>query len=99
MTINANLTCGQVLGYPPAFIDYYLTSDNPVLRQGDIYLTRLTMTPGQKLDKFTVKLPDAYYDNATYTLLPKDINGHGGPNGGTYYTVGWIEGPSITIKN
>jgi len=47
-----------------------------------------------------IPLTDAYYDtNATYAVISQSTYGHIGPNNSTYYAVGQMMGPSITIAS
>ncbi|KZT23127.1 hypothetical protein NEOLEDRAFT_1149577 [Neolentinus lepideus HHB14362 ss-1] len=100
VTVNADFTCANQLGYAPTYTDYYLEvpSDSNNGHEPPVLLARRQPVLGANTDSFTVQIPYGYYfPNASYSIYLENTHAVNGTNGSPVYQVGSIStGVSVT---
>jgi len=95
VTISANFTCADQLGYAPTYTDYYIevpTNNNG--HEPPVLLARRQPAAGVTSDLFTVQIPYGYYfPNASYNIVLDNTYATNGTNGSPVYQVGGVDIP------
>ncbi|TFK49724.1 hypothetical protein OE88DRAFT_1662341 [Heliocybe sulcata] len=104
VTINADFTCSQQMGYAPTYTDYYLeVPQNNNGHEPPVLLARRQPATGAVSDSFSVTIPHGYYfPDAGYNVALENTYSHSGSDGSTIFQVGGVYAPvtlAATVNN